>query len=101
MSLPYVKFHALDEYVSEIGQYCGDNGNDIDGGIVRLTCKDISGPNLYDEPVFEVESGFRAFDDFFVFNRTCDREVKDMIYEGIQKAAEGYKLKVLGGRFQL
>lgn len=101
MTLPYVRFGSVSEYINEISQYCGENGNDIDGGVIRLTCKDVGGEKMYDPPMFEVESGFRAFDDFFVFNRTCDREVKDMIYNDIQQAAEDNKLKVLGGRFQL
>lgn len=102
MTLPYVKFDRIDEYVDEIRQYCGEDGvSDVDSGIVRLTCSEVEQGSIYDSPKYAIESGFRAIDDFFVYRATHDSEMRDFVINRIKGVAEKHGLKVLGGRFQL
>jgi len=102
VTIPYVTFSRIDEYLEEIRQYCGEDGtSDVDSNTIRLTCSEIEQDSMYKPAKYEIESGFRAIDDFFVYRASHDSEMRDFVINRIKSIAEKHGLKVLGGRFQL
>lgn len=101
MSLPYVVYDNISEFLEEILQYCDGDSTDIDGSVVRATKRPVEKGSMYDEQMYDFEAGFRALDDFFVFKIRCNGDDCHVVYGQITSVASRFGLKVLGGRFQL
>ena len=102
MSLPYVSFNNLDEFLTELEQYASkDSGTDIDGGVVRLTGKSVQTGTKFDGGLRSMTAGCRAYDDFFIFESSVDEITASEIERAIGEKCEELGLKVLGGRFRL
>ena len=102
MSLPYVLFNNIDEFLDELGHFASkDGGTDIDGGVVRITGRSVETGSKFDGGLRAVTVGFRAYDDFFIFEASVDGVTADKIAENVGKKCEELGLKVLGGRFRL